>query len=96
MNLVEESLRRLEDLATAIHIVVSSSSRPRTTRRAPHTYPDISGDGFQYHLSQLTFSDQWVLSPVMHPEDVGSTPGSVTFPPPGVDTHRGLTRWVSK
>ena len=37
MNLVEESLRRLEDLATAIHIVVSSSSRPRTTRRAPHT-----------------------------------------------------------
>jgi len=26
-----------------------------------------------------------VRSPVMHPEDVGSTPGSVTFPPPGFD-----------
>ena len=25
----------------------------------PHIYPDILGDGFQYHLSQLTFSDQW-------------------------------------
>jgi len=38
---------------------------------------------FQYHLSQLTFSDEWYRPPVMHPEDVGSTPGSVTFPPPG-------------
>jgi len=25
-----------------------------------------------------------VRSPVMHPEDVGSTPGSVTLPPPGL------------
>jgi len=27
------------------------NSKPRTTRRAPHIYPDISGDGFQYHSS---------------------------------------------
>jgi len=45
------------------------------TRRAPHIYPDISGDGFQYHLSQLTFSDEWYCPQTMHPEDVGSTPG---------------------
>jgi len=51
------------------------SSRPRTTRRAPHIYPDISGDGFQYHSSQLTFSDEWYCPQTMRPEDVGSTPG---------------------
>jgi len=49
--------------------------RPRTTRRAPHLYPDIWGDGFQYHSSQLTFSDEWYCPQTMHPEDVGSTPG---------------------
>ena len=51
------------------------SSRPRTTRRAPHIYPDVSGDGFQYHSSQLTFSDEWYCPQTMRPEDVGSTPG---------------------
>ena len=51
------------------------SSRPRTTRRAPHIYPDISGVGFQYHLSQLTVSDEWYCPQTMHPQDVGSTPG---------------------
>jgi len=49
--------------------------RPRTTRRAPHIYPDIWGDGFQYHSSQLTFSDEWYCPQTMHPQDVGSTPG---------------------
>jgi len=51
------------------------SSRPCTTRRAPHIYPDMSGDGFQYHSSQLTFSDEWYCPQTMHPQDVGSTPG---------------------
>jgi len=51
------------------------SSRPRTTRRAPHVYPGISGDGFQYHSSQLTFSDEWYCPQTCSPEDVGSTPG---------------------
>jgi len=49
--------------------------RPRTTRRAPHIYPDIWGDGFQYHSSQLTFSDEWYCPQTWSPEDVGSTPG---------------------
>jgi len=49
--------------------------RPCTTRRAPHIYPDIWVDGFQYHSSQLTFSDQCYCPQTMHPEDVGSTPG---------------------
>ena len=31
-----------------------------------------------------------VLSPVMHPEDVGSTPGLVTFPPTGFDRYSRL------
>jgi len=46
---------------TQIHTTRTTvvSSRPRTTRRAPHIHPDISGDGFQYHSSQLTFSDEW-------------------------------------
>jgi len=51
------------------------SSRPRTTPRAPHIYPDISGDGFQYHSSQLTFSNEWYCPQTCSPEDVGSTPG---------------------
>ena len=51
------------------------SSRPRTTRSAPHIYPDISGDGFQYHTSQLTVSDEWYCPQTCSPEDVGSTPG---------------------
>jgi len=37
-------------------------------------------DSSTTYLSQLTFSDEWVLSPVMHPEDVDLTPGSVIFP----------------
>jgi len=49
--------------------------RPRTTRRAPHIYPDIWGDGFQYHWSQLTFSDEWYCPQSCGPENVGSTPG---------------------
>ena len=44
----------------------------------------VSGNGFQPYSSQLTFSDEWVPSPVMHPEDVDSTPGSVTFPTAGI------------
>ena len=51
------------------------SSRPRTMRRAPHIYSDISGNGFQYHSSQLTFSDEWYCPQTCSPEDVGSTPG---------------------
>jgi len=47
----------------------------------PHIYPDISGDGFQYHSSQLTFSDEWY-----RPQSRTQTPGSVTFPPPGFDS----------
>jgi len=50
-------------------------SRPRTTRSAPHIYRNMSGDGFQYHLSQLTFSDEWYCPQSCGPEDAGSTPG---------------------
>jgi len=46
----------------------------------------MSGDGFQYHLSQLTFSDEWYCPQTMHLEDVALTPGPVTFPPPGFDS----------
>jgi len=56
-------------------LLIVVSSRPRTTRRAPHIYPDIWGDGVQYHSSQLTFSDEWYCPQSCDPEDVGSTPG---------------------
>jgi len=67
-------------------------SRPRTTRRAPHIYPDISGDGFQYYSSHLTFSDEWVKSvstvPSHAPRGHGFDSRFCHIPTAGFDIYR--------